>query len=160
MTEQAKSIILDAFEDIVSGVDEDSMESSDAMTAIRALNRLMSSLSAEGVSLGYSNVRNTASLVTVPDGAIDPIISLLAYRLWPKYRSVPMSAGIASNARVGLKLLYKLGGPMAAMEYPSTLPMGSGNTGDSETAVFYSNLESTILSETNASISLEDDTDV
>ena len=149
MTEQAKSIILDAFEDIVAGVDEDSMEAADARTAIRALNRLMATLEARGIDLNYTPITTLSSNITVVDGALDPMISLLAYRLWPKYRNVPMPEIIASNASQAIHTLCQIAITSAtytSSAYPDILPIGSGNLGYTDTSyTFYSDLEADIL---------------
>lgn len=148
MTEQAKSIILDAFEDIVAGMDENSMESADARTAIRALNRMMATLESRGIALGYTPIDSLSDEITVDDGALDPIISLLAYRLWPKYRTAPMPEILSANASQAVFTLSQiaLDGADFTAAYPDILPIGSGNLDyTSSSYLFYSDLEDTIL---------------
>jgi len=141
MTEKAKGIILDAFEDIVSGMDEDSLEAADARTAIRTLNRMMATLEARSIFFGFTPVTTLSSEVTVDDGAIDPIIQLLAFRLWPKYRSAPMPEILSANASQAINtlLLISLADKDLTPTYPDILPVGSGNTYYTDAGeVFYS----------------------
>jgi hypothetical protein len=160
MAETVNDILRDAFEDIVVSVDESALESSDARTGIRAINRIMSTLAANGAAFGFTKVDSVDDVITIPDGVIDSLISILALRLWPKYRSGEATITIQRNARNGLKQMYKTGITISATEFPSTLPRGSGNSCSNIcNSAFYDNLESTILNEQNGSISLEDDTE-
>jgi hypothetical protein len=161
MTETARSVLIDAFEDIVTQGEADTIDSNMARTGIRAMNRLMSTLDATGIALGYTKVDSLNDPITIADGAIDPIIALLAYRLWPKYRTPEPGQLIASNAREALKVLAKIAVTVSPTRFPSTLPRGTGNTDRTVDTFdnFYPELESTILSESNGSISLEDNTD-
>lgn len=160
MAETVKSILTDAFEDIVVGVDEAPLEASDARTGIRAINRIMSALASQGVNLGYTEVNSLDDDITIPDGAMDSLVSLVAYRLWPKYRTGEPSSTIALNARRALTQMAKIGVTVAPTQYPGNLPMGSGNYCDGDwDNTFYPDLQSTILTESNGSISLEDETE-
>lgn len=159
MPETARSIIIDALEDIVVQVAEAPLESDDARAGIRAMNRIMNMLASKGVNLGYTIVNSLDDSITIPDGAMDALVSLLAIRLWPKYRTGKPSLELQKNAKDGLDQMYFLAGPIAATEFPPTLPVGSGNDYPNYTnSTFYPDLQDTILSESNGSISLEDNT--
>ncbi len=159
-TETARDILLSAFEDIVVRIDEETLGASDERTGIKTINRIMAMLSENGVDLGFTKLSKINDPVTIPDGVMDSLVSLLALRLWPSYRTGEPGSQVVINARNGLAQMYKSGITIAATEYPSRLPVGSGNedTGGYYD-VFYPELESTILAENNGSISLEDDTD-
>lgn len=157
--ETARDILLDAFEDIVVRMDESTLGSSDAVAGVRAINRIMASLASNGVDLGFTKLTAINSIVTIPDGAMDALVAILALRLWPKYRSGEPGFAVVKNAREGVRQMYKLGISIGATEFPSTLPRGSGNTDPgSFTDTFYNDLTDTILAENNGSISLEDST--
>lgn len=159
-TETARDILLAAFEDMVVRMDEETLPSSDAQTGVRYINWIMADLAVNGVDLGFTKLSQISDEVTIPEGAMMALSSILAFRLWPKYRTIPRTTEVNFNAREGLKLMYKIGTSIAATEYPSTLPTGSGNDYPSRNEYkFYDNLESTILDEQNGSISLEDDTE-
>jgi len=151
--------LLDAFEDIVVRMDEDTLGASDAEAGVRAINRIMAGLAANGVNLGFTKLANISSPVTIPDGAMDALVSILALRLWPKYRSAEPGVVVVKNARAGVRQMYKIGISIGVTEFPSTLPRGSGNSDPgSFNNAFYDNLADTVLSENNGSISLEDST--
>lgn len=157
MSESAKSIIVDAFEDIVVLTSESPLQATDAQTAIRALNRLMASLAASGINIGYTEVTNLNSPITVPDGATDAIVALLAMRLWPKYRTPELSTSVVINAREARQVLARIAVLDTTADMPATLPVGSGNEYvDSDR--FYTDSEESVLTETDAFISVESDT--
>lgn len=125
---------------------------------IFAFNNYMLSLDAAGVSLGFTEVANLGDEVTVPLGALRGIIANMAIEVAPDYGG-EISQGLMLAAAEGMKTMRKLGQYMPATEYPSTLPIGSGNEswGD-RTNNFYADLESTILAETTGAIGLESGT--
>lgn len=159
-TTTARDIIIAAFDDMVAHMDEETLEASDAQTGLRYINWIMAELSVKGIDLGFTEVTNIADTITIPSGAMMALSQLLAFRLWPKYRSSERSLEVRVNAGTALETMYDLGISIAATEYPSTLPTGSGNTypGDRDDT-FYTDLASTILAEQNGSISLEDGTE-
>lgn len=156
----ARDVLLAAFEDMVVRMDEETLTSSDEQTGIRYINWIMADLAANGVDLGFTKLTKINDPITIPEGAIMALTSILAHKLWPKYRTTEPSANtIILNSRQARTQMFKIGVSIAATEYPSTLPIGSGNDYPSATnSTFYSDLEDTILDEQNGSISLEDST--
>lgn len=158
-TETARDVLLGAFEDIVVRMDEETLGASDMLTGVKTINRIMAMLSENGVDLGFTKLAKISDLITIPEGVIDSLVSLLALRLWPSYRTGEPSSQLVANARRGLAQMYKSGVEIGATEYPSTLPMGSGNEDSGGTYdIFYPDLDATILTENNGSVSLEDNT--
>ena len=158
-TETARDILIDAFDDINVRIDEETLGSSDAYTGTKAINRIMATLSANGVDLGFTKLTSISDAVTIAEGAMDALVSILALRLWPKYRTGTAPPDIVANARIGVKQMYKLGVTIGVTEYPSTLPRGSGNTASGwNDRKFYDDLSDTILAENSGAISLEDST--
>lgn len=159
--EKVSDIVKDAlFEISILGV-EAPAEPNEVNIGMRYLNRMLTALDARGVSLGFTEVSQINDDVTVPAGANEAIVDLLAMKMWRQFNDdgAPVPADLAQRAREGLKTLYHIGVDVGAMEYPSTLPIGSGNEEDANvTDKFYDDLEATILAETNGSISLEDST--
>ena len=161
LTETARDILLDALDDIGVHMDETTVGPSDERTAVKAINRIMASLAARGVNLGFTKLANISDPVTIPDGAMDALVSLLGFRLWPKYRTPTVTTSIVANARAGIEQMYHIGIEIGVTKLPETLPMGSGNYVCGERAIdkFYSgDIADSILSENNGSISLEDST--
>lgn len=158
--ETARDILIDAYDDISVRIDAETLSAADAKIGVRAINRIMASLVVNDVNLGFTKLTKINDPVTIPEGAMDALVSLLGFRLWPKYRTPEPPSTILANARQGIKQMYKIGIQMGATEYPGTLPKGSGNTypGDLHDTFYPSSLIDTILSENNGSISLEDST--
>lgn len=156
----ARDILLAAFEDMVVRMDEETLTASDAQTGVRYINWIMSDLFVNGIDLGFTEISKISDPITIPRGAMLALSSILAFKLWPKYRTVPRTTEIRVDAKKGLDTMYQIGVEIAATEYPSTLPTGSGNDYPSRNSYkFYPDLSATILDEQNGSISLEDDTE-
>jgi len=134
--ETAKDIIIEALEDISVHMDETTLGASDERAGIKGINRIMATLEANGVDLGFTKLTKGNDIVTIPDGAIDSLISLLGFRLWPKYRTPEPPILIVTNARQGMKQMYRLGISISSSSYPCNLPRGSGNVEPGED-VFY-----------------------
>jgi len=157
--ETARDILLSAFETMVVRMDEETLTASDEETGVREINWIMTELSQDGVDLGFTLLTKSSDAVTIPKGLMRSLVAMLAYSLWPKYRTVPLTGAIIDAESRARRMMYKAGVEIAATEYPDTLPTGSGNDyPDVNEGRFYSNLEDTILSESSGSISLEDDT--
>jgi len=158
--EKAGDIIKDALTEITVLGAEAPVEPTDAQGAIRYLNRLMASLDAKGVDLGYTEVTSFADDITVPAGANEGMVFLLAQRLWNQYSDgSPIPGSLVASAVSGLKAMRAIAVTIGASEYPSTLPIGSGNEGDGTwTDHFYEDLQDDILAESTGSIGLEEST--
>jgi len=155
-----ETLITDAFEDLVIQSDEAPIEPSEAKTAIRALNQMMSKLASDGINLGYTKVNSLDDEVTIPEGAIDGVIANLALRLAPKYVSGPVAASLVKAAKEGYETLLNIAVTPGYLSFPSTLPIGSGNTDYGSTRTdFFPEEESTVESEQSGSISLESSTE-
>jgi len=156
MSESARKIIIDAMEDLVVLQEEAPLEQPQANRAIRTLNRLMASLASNGINLGFTRITKINDLVTIPDGAIDAVIALLALRLHPKYKTGQPTPTLVMAARDGLKTLHHIAINITGTKYPCTLPQGSGNSQYTYgNTTFYPCEDATILSEQGGSISLE-----
>ena len=124
----ARDILLSAFDDIGVNMDETTMGASDEEKGINAINRIMAALEADGVDLDFTKLTNITDPLTIQEGAIDALTMLLAYRLWPSYRTPSATPEIINNAISGKAQMYRLGLSISETSYPSTLPTGSGNT--------------------------------
>lgn len=155
-----RDIIVDALEDLVVQADEAEIEPSEAKTAIRVLNQLMAMYDSDGISLGFTTVNSLDDTITIPEGAVLPVVSNLAMRLAPKYLTGEVPSHLIVAARKGYKILCKIANNRITTAYPGTLPIGSGNEYPAyDFDKFYPEQSGTILSEQNGSISLEDGTE-
>ena len=154
--ETAQSVINDALQELLVQASEQPIQAVDFQSGKRYLNRMMASLDAQGISLGYTVVSLPDDVVTVPDGAIEGIIFNLAIRLATSY-NVPVGQGLAISARDGLNAMRNLSVFIQPTQFPCTLPIGSGNEYEYDDSYrFYPCVEDELLTETGGSILLED----
>lgn len=155
---QAGDIIKDALIEITRLGAEAPVEQVDAQAAIRYLNRMMAGLDAKGLDLGYTVVSDFADTITIPAGAEEGVVFLLATRLWNQFSSdKPLPGALVTAAISGLQAIRDIAVTVGATEFPSTLPIGSGNEGDTTflASHFYEDLQDTILAETTGPVGLE-----
>lgn len=132
------------------------IQADDAATALETLNDMMAEWDGEGLSVGYSRASSLSDDITVPDYALAAMKYNLALRLAPEYE-VEASASLQGNAGRSYRSLTNIVINVPQAEYPCTMPVGSGNTGDSVYSErFYPCPESELLTETGGSILLED----
>ncbi len=157
MAETAGDIIKDALGEITVLGAEAPIESVDAQAGIRYLNRMMAAFDADGIALGFTEVTGLASIITIPAGAIAGVVAQLGVILWDQFSDgQPVPSTLLARAISGKNTMRNIAVSFGQTEYPSTLPVGSGNEGDPTLGHrFYPDLESTILAETNGSIGLE-----
>lgn len=154
--ETAQSVISDALQEILVLASEQPVQPTDFQTARRYLNRMMTSLDAQGISLGYTVITNPDDLVTVPDGALEGVIFNLAKRLLATY-DLPLTAELDRNAREGMEAMRNIAVTVESSRMPCTMPIGSGNEDDYtyNDYHFYPCEDDEILTEQGGSILLE-----
>ena len=150
-------VIRAALQKILVQASEAPIEAAEAQDAIFALNNLMLALDADGVQLGYTEVTDLSDPVTVPAGALRGVIYNLGIEMAPEFNGT-VTPALAAIAAAGMETMRKLGVHVGQTFYPSTLPVGSGNQGFTNTIHFYPGTIGEILAETTGSISLEVDT--
>lgn len=164
MSETAEEVITSALEEIVVQSSEAPLEPDELQVGIRYLNRMMASFAAKGITLGYTVVTSLGDTITVPDGALDGMVSNLAIRLFPQYSApgTPIDPLLIRAASDGFNSLLDIAitsiGPTA---FPDTLPIGSGNEGDVglTNQHFYAQPDDPILTESGGFISIESETE-
>jgi len=159
MTEYANSVISDALSLILVQGDEEPIEATTAQLAIRVLNRMMNRLTIYGINLGFTEVTNLKTQMTVPDASIDSIVKMLAYYLHSFFGTGQPNPLVVAGAKDAIGDLTLGWMEIAPSEYPENLPRGSGlDLPDYARMHFYGDLEDTILAEIAGYISLEDST--
>ncbi len=144
---------------ILVQADESPLEASEYQDFIFAMNNLMLDLDAKGINLGYTEVSNLGDTITIPSSCLRGLIALMAIEVAPDYNR-PIPEALAASAQAGLKTMRRVGRTMRQTEYPSTLPIGSGNEYYNHGIYpFYPDLEAEILTESGGSILLETDTE-
>ena len=160
MAETAGDIVKDALGEITVLGAEAPVEAVDAQIGVRYLNRMMAAFDADGIDLGYTEAANLNSPITVPAGAIDGMVTQLAVRLHAQFSAAdPLSQDLLARAVSGKKTMRNLAVRVGASEFPSTLPIGSGNEYDNNTNHFYPDLQADILAESTGSVGLESGTE-
>ncbi len=157
---KVSEVMIDSLQEILVQATEADIEASEAQTFIFKMNNLMLALDAKGVTLGYTKVSGLGDTVTIPDGAIEGLILVMAVKSAPGY-NMPISPTLAQDARDGLNTMRLLGINIPQTRYPSTLPIGSGNEdcGSTLSNHFYPDEENEILAETTGPIALETGTE-
>ncbi|ANJ65519.1 putative head completion protein [Pseudoalteromonas virus vB_PspP-H6/1] len=126
MAETAESLISDILREIYVQANEQDVPDIEFQTALRYLNRYMAEINADGVRLPWVDLTNPADMVYTPTGAINGIISNVAMRLANQF-DVQVSATLADAAAKGYEVMLKLGVNVGKQNFPSSLPIGSGN---------------------------------
>lgn len=126
MSETAGQIVRDALQELTVQAQEQTVPPVEIETGLRYLNRMMASLDATGVKLGYTVVDSPNDIVTVPSGATEGMVFNLALRLANGY-DIPISASLGTMAAEGLRTLQIIGVSVGNANFGGTLPIGSGN---------------------------------
>ncbi len=161
--ETAADIIKSALQEILVQASEAPIEADEAQGAIKYLNRMMAKYAAEGINLGYTVISNLGDLVTIPDGAVDGVVSNLGVRLFPQYASPgsPPDPLLIQAARDGLDAMRDIAVTVGPTSFPSTLPIGSGNEWDNGwNDHFYTEDAAAVLTEQGGFISIESGTEL
>jgi hypothetical protein len=147
-------------EELQKAAAEQPIEPVAAQAVWRFMNDMLAMWDAMGISLGYTEVNNMADLVTVPDGARMGIKAILAISLAGKFKA-EVTPSVLQRAKDGWQAILNLTVHRSQRSYPAILPVGSGNSFPGyQRTQFYPNVEDAILTEQNANIGLEIDTEV
>lgn len=156
----AAQVIRAILQEIIVQESEQDIEAPEAQDAIFAMNNYMTALDAQGVSLGYTIVQDLGDDITIPDGALQGLVMNVAMVVAGQFGAEVRNT-TAQAARMGMDAMRKLGINLRAMDFPCTLPVGSGNDfpdsgfdGDH----FFHCEDDEVLTEQGGSILLEENT--
>ena len=156
MTEKAGDVILDALKELIAIPSESAIPAYESQAGIFYLNALMHDLSINGINIGYTIINSLGDELTVPDGALEPMVKLLAIELSPLFKDGLTSTDLFEQAQEGLATLLQISIPtIGASPYPSTLSVGSGNNYNLWGDPFYNGIPNQILTENNGYIAPE-----
>lgn len=152
----AAQVVRAILQEILVQAAEQPLEPSETNDTIFAMNNFMTELDANGVKLGYTIVDNLGDLITIPAGALNGLIKNVALQIAPQFDAT-ITQSLLSQARKGLKVMTNLGITLQPMQFPNTLPIGSGNEFDDFTNQHFFNGvdEDAILDESGNNILLE-----
>lgn len=154
--ETAATVIQDALQEIQVQGSESPVMATDQQTGIRYLNRMMTSLAAKGINLGYTVVTHPNDPITIADGAIEGMVSLLAIRLCTQY-DIPPTPLLMNSGKEGLASMRALSINISPSSYGATLPRGSGNEWFGDSYHFYDTAENLFTSETNNNLDITEE---
>lgn len=121
-----REVVEDAAEEIGAKTAEIPLESDELQSGIRRCNDMLTEWDDIGIIVGYNPVLNGDDELEVDRNAVAAIKYNLAIRLAPSFRKV-VSAALSGIASSTLDRLEASGAFIGEVEYPDTLPMGSGN---------------------------------
>ena len=129
MAETARQVISDALRMIFVTGDEEPIQAVDMQRGIRTLNRMMAAFESEGVDLASMSISEPTDEIDIDAGAFRGVISCLAYELYPYMyaKDAPMTLLQVRNS--GKEDLIRIATVLEDMDFPDTLPVGSGNSG-------------------------------
>lgn len=138
---------------------ESELEAGEFQDTVFAMNNYMTAQDASGIKLGYTIVTDLGDDITIPNGALQGLISNVAIMIAPQFGAV-VEQSLIAKAQMGLSAMRKLGVSQENMRFPSTLPRGSGNESDttSRDDHFFTGPDDNILTETGQNIGLESNT--
>lgn len=152
-----RDIIEDAFDDLEIKSAEVSLTDEELATGIRRLNRIMVTLAASGLNVGYTKAVDIDDLYTAPDWFEEVSITQLAIRLAPGF-GAQVTPALAAAALAAIQIvelrLHSLQGPT----FGNTLPIGAGNY-QGDNAKFFRNDDESLLY-TGSGAGLADDEEI
>lgn len=156
--ETAESVITDILQEVFVQASEQPIEAVDFQFTARYMNRYMNEL-AVTIPLGYTEISKPDDSITIPAGAVNGLISNVALQILNSF-DIEVGSTLFKRAEDSLKVMRKLSRNLPSTRHPSTLPLGSGNEHSGHGRRFYPSEESTILTEQNGNILIEDNTNV
>lgn len=125
-------------------------------TAIRYLNRLMSSKSHLG--MGYTDIVKGSDEITSPSYSWEWMVCALSIRLAPQFGRLDSYSALESDEQEAYSTVLLGAQKITPPQVSSNVPLGSGNKcpGDSRYSDFYTETDDGILSQENQIIVTED----
>ena len=105
---------------------ESPLTADEIQDGLEQLNDMMASQEASGILLGFTPIENATDIVTVPRHVEASIKATLAVYLTAEYGRSASQVLLAEAANLHSQLLRTIVN-IPEVDYPSTLPIGSGN---------------------------------
>lgn len=143
-------------EDVVQA-SEAPIEPSEAQDTLAAINNWMFEQAASGLNVGFTELKDLGDEVTVPLGALNPMVKNIGVQVAIQYGSVitPSQQIQADNSLRTLELIAVTLDPVSL---PDTMPVGSGNECGAADQHFFQQDPDFIATEQGAIIAPEDNT--
>lgn len=108
---------------------ETAIEPDELQDGLDLLNDMLSNWEESGYNLGFSPIAGITDEVRIPRGANAAVIDSLAIMMAPEY-SRPVTPVLAATAKLSFENMIRANVFIGDVDYPSTLPRGSGNQCD------------------------------
>lgn len=122
----ARRIIERAFSKAGIRASESPLEASEMADGLDTLNDLLKAYNGTGLLKGVAPVSNVDDDLLEPDESTWMLKANLAIMLAGEYR-IPVTQGMAADAMLSKSAWISSSTNLSNIEYPSTLPLGSGN---------------------------------
>ena len=122
----ATDLITDSLVHLGIRASETALQADEIQDGLNRLNDMLAEWEEAGLLLGFSPVADVADEVRIPRGANAAVKYALAIRSAPDYGRT-VSAALAENARDSLKNMLNANVFIGDVDFPATLPKGSGN---------------------------------
>lgn len=151
---KASEWIRDALQELGMLAAEQPVTSDQFQTGIRYANRLMASY--DNLGLGYTIIANASDEITIPPYAEEWAVIALAVRLSPQFGPNETLMELKTNERVAYRQMLQHIDMDISMDYPSILPVGSGNECNFSDVRFFPSTENNLLTEQGDYLIAED----
>lgn len=145
-------------EDVVQA-SEAPIEADEAQDALAAINNWMFEQAATGLNVGFTELLDLGDVVTVPLGAINPIVKNCGVQVAIQYGSV-ITQSQQRQADDSLRSLELIAVTIPDSSLPDTMPVGTGNECFDNDSHFFPTDPDTLLTEQGGVIVPEDNTEL
>ncbi len=131
MSYTKRQLIEAAFEEIGLAAYTFDLTPEQMQSAMRRMDSMVATWNSKGIRIAYPLPRNPdeSSLdeeTSIPDRAVEAIVSNLALRLAPSYGK-QVAVEVKTSARQAYEILLARAAMPSEMQFPSTMPAGAGN---------------------------------
>ena len=131
MSYTKRQIIEAAFEEIGLAAYTFDLTPAQMQSALRRMDSMVATWNSKGIRIAYPLPRNPdeSSLdeeTSIPDRAVEAIVSNLALRLAPSYGKA-VAVEVKTSARQAYEILLARAAMPEEMQFPKTMPAGAGN---------------------------------
>lgn len=131
----AADIITDALGELGYQAAETPVEATDMALGLRKLNDMLSEWTESGLIVG-NPVEKPADTVRLQRGTVNGVMMNLAGRLTSPFRK-PLTPELVASIKAANQNMLRIIVKPIDVDYPDTLPMGSGNRCDTDDDIFY-----------------------
>lgn len=132
----AAEIITDALAEIGYLEAETPVEADDMRIGLRKLNDMLAEYMESGILPGANTLATSSDTVRISRGMVNGVMMNLAGRLATPFQR-PITPGLSASIKAANKNFLRITSGPIDVDYPSTLPMGSGNRCDDDDDIFF-----------------------